>query len=367
MNVRTPSGNLKGAIDLRGVTKRYGAERVVDDVSLAIQPGEFFSLLGPSGSGKTTTLMMIAGFASVDEGAIAVDGADISGMQPQHRGFGMVFQNYAIFPHLNVFENVAFPLRARRQPEAAVRERVTWALDLVQLDAFADRFARQLSGGQQQRVAIARAIVFEPRIVLMDEPLGALDKNLRYDMQVEIKEIQRRLGMTVVYVTHDQEEAMNMSDRIAIMNRGRIEQVGMPSEVYERPSNAFVGRFLGEANILDGTIDGLEGDCATLRVGGLVLRARVRDAVTAGSRASLFVRPERVAIRLPGAGERSGNRVEGRVRRVSFLGNIVRYLVEAAPSTHVMVDVQNDGRPPLAVDTAVALGWAMDDSLILAG
>jgi spermidine/putrescine ABC transporter ATP-binding subunit len=367
MNVRTPSGNLKGAIDLRGVTKRYGAERVVDDVSLAIQPGEFFSLLGPSGSGKTTTLMMIAGFAGVDEGAIAVDGADISGMQPQHRGFGMVFQNYAIFPHLNVFENVAFPLRARRQPEAAVRERVTWALDLVQLGAFADRFARQLSGGQQQRVAIARAIVFEPRIVLMDEPLGALDKNLRYDMQVEIKEIQRRLGMTVVYVTHDQEEAMNMSDRIAIMNRGRIEQVGMPSEVYERPSNAFVGRFLGEANILDGTIDGLEGDCATLRVGGLVLLARVRDAVTVGSRASLFVRPERVAIRLPGAGERSGNRVEGRVRRVSFLGNIVRYLVEAAPSTHVMVDVQNDGRPPLAVDTAIALGWAMDDSLILAG
>ena len=367
MNVRTPSGNLKGAIDLRGVTKRYGAERVVDDVSLAIRPGEFFSLLGPSGSGKTTTLMMIAGFAGVDEGAIAVDGDDISGMQPQHRGFGMVFQNYAIFPHLNVFENVAFPLRARRQPEAAVRERVTWALDLVQLGAFADRFARQLSGGQQQRVAIARAIVFEPRIVLMDEPLGALDKNLRYDMQVEIKEIQRRLGMTVVYVTHDQEEAMNMSDRIAIMNRGRIEQVGMPSEVYERPSNAFVGRFLGEANILDGTIDGLEGDCATLRVGGLVLLARVRDAVTVGSRASLFVRPERVAIRLPGAGERSGNRVEGRVRRVSFLGNIVRYLVEAAPSTHVMVDVQNDGRPALAVDTAVALGWAMDDSLILVG
>jgi spermidine/putrescine ABC transporter ATP-binding subunit len=367
MNVRTPSGNLKGAIDLRGVTKRYGAERVVDDVSLAIQPGEFFSLLGPSGSGKTTTLMMIAGFAGVDEGAIAVDGADISGMQPQHRGFGMVFQNYAIFPHLNVFENVAFPLRARRQPEAAVRERVTWALDLVQLGAFADRFARQLSGGQQQRVAIARAIVFEPRIVLMDEPLGALDKNLRYDMQVEIKEIQRRLGMTVVYVTHDQEEAMNMSDRIAIKNRGRIEQVGMPSEVYERPSHAFVGRFLGEANILDGTIDGLEGDCATLRVGGLVLLARVRDVVTVGSRASLFVRPERVAIRLPGAGERSGNRVEGHVRRVSFLGNIVRYLVEAAPSTHVMVDVQNDGRPPLAVDTAVALGWAMDDSLILAG
>ena len=212
----------------------------------------------------------------------------------------------------------------------------------MQLGAFADRFARQLSGGQQQRVAIARAIVFEPRIVLMDEPLGALDKNLRYDMQVEIKEIQRRLGMTVVYVTHDQEEAMNMSDRIAIMNRGRIEQVGVPSEVYERPANAFVGRFLGEANILDGTIDGLEADCATLRVGGLgVARQGTRRRRRSGKSRRLFVRPERVALRSPGAGERSGNRVEGRVRRVSFLGNIVRYQVEVAPTTHVMVDVQN--------------------------
>src|SRR5689334_8013486 len=270
--------SLKGAIDLRGVTKRYGEERVVDDVSLAIRPGEFFTFLGPSGSGKTTTLMMIAGFAGVDGGSIAVDGADVSALEPQRRGFGMVFQNYAIFPHLNVFENVAFPLRARRRPDQAIRERVTWALELVQLGSFADRFARQLSGGQQQRVAIARAIVFEPHIVLMDEPLGALDKNLRYDMQVEIKEIQRRLGMTVVYVTHDQEEAMNMSDRIAIMNRGRIAQIGAPSEVYERPANAFVGRFLGEANILEGGIEAIEGDTATLRIGGLALRAKVREA-----------------------------------------------------------------------------------------
>jgi spermidine/putrescine ABC transporter ATP-binding subunit len=374
--------NLKGAIDLRDVTKRYGVERVVDAISLAIRPGEFFSLLGPSGSGKTTTLMMVAGFAGVDEGAIHVDGTDIAGVPPQGRGFGMVFQNYAIFPHLNVFENVAFPLRARRQPEGRIREKVTWALDLVQLGAFADRFARQLSGGQQQRVAIARAIVFEPHIVLMDEPLGALDKNLRYDMQVEIKEIQRRLGMTVVYVTHDQEEAMNMSDRIAIMNRGRIEQVGAPSEVYERPANIFVARFLGEANILDGTVETLDGDVATLRVGGLALQATVREGIGLGSRASLFVRPERVAILSPERHYARSNSVEGRVRRVSFLGNIVRYLVEVVPATHlpvthvpaahvpaahVMVDVQNSGRPPLAVDAAVALGWAMEDGLVLAG
>src|SRR3954464_9515155 len=234
-----PDGNGKGAIGLRAVTKRYGTERVVDGVTLDILPGEFFSLLGPSGSGKTTTLMMIAGFATVDEGAVTAAGRDIAGAPPQRRGFGMVFQNYAIFPHLNVFENVAFPLRARKLPEAEIRERVNSALDLVRLERFADRFARQLSGGQQQRVAIARAIVFHPSVVLMDEPLGALDKNLRYQMQVEIKEIQRRLGMTVVYVTHDQEEAMNMSDRIAIMNSGRIEQVGRPAEIYENPVNTF--------------------------------------------------------------------------------------------------------------------------------
>ncbi len=352
--------SLKGAIDLRGVTKRYGEERVVDDISLAIRPGEFFTFLGPSGSGKTTTLMMIAGFAGVDGGSIAVDGTDVSALEPQRRGFGMVFQNYAIFPHLNVFENVAFPLRARRRPEQTIRERVTWALDLVQLGSFADRFARQLSGGQQQRVAIARAIVFEPHIVLMDEPLGALDKNLRYDMQVEIKEIQRRLGMTVVYVTHDQEEAMNMSDRIAIMNRGRIAQIGAPSEVYERPANAFVGRFLGEANILEGGIEAIEGNTATLRIGGLAARAKMRDAATVGQRASLFVRPERVAI-----GDTTGNRVEGRVRRVSFLGNIVRYQVEIAHTTHVVVDVQNSGRRAYGVDEPVKLGWSVEDSLVL--
>ena len=213
MSTAQPPTAARGAISLRAVTKRYGEERVVDNVSLDIKPGEFFSLLGPSGSGKTTTLMMIAGFASVDGGQIEVDGVDIAGEPPQKRGFGMVFQNYAIFPHMDVFENVAFPLRARGIASEEIKRRVADALALVRLERFGQRFGRQLSGGQQQRVAIARAIVFDPKVVLMDEPLGALDKNLRYQMQVEIKDIQRRLGMTVVYVTHDQEEAMNMSDR----------------------------------------------------------------------------------------------------------------------------------------------------------
>ncbi len=359
--------NRRSAIDLRGVTKKYSEERVVDRVGLSIKPGEFFSLLGPSGSGKTTTLMMIAGFASVEEGAIEVDGADVSCLPPQKRGFGMVFQNYAVFPHLNVFENVAFPLRARRLPEATIRSRVAWALSLVQLEPFADRFSRQLSGGQQQRVAIARAIVFEPRVVLMDEPLGALDKNLRYDMQVEIKEIQRRLGMTVVYVTHDQEEAMNMSDRIAIMRRGRIEQVGSPAEVYERPANAFVARFLGEANILNGRVAAVEGAIAILRVGELTLRAKLRDAMAVGNQCALFVRPERIVAHV-GAVQHDGcDNVQGRVRRISFLGSVVRYLVEVAPSLALTVDVQNCGAPAFAVDTPVVLGWKVEDTLALAG
>jgi spermidine/putrescine ABC transporter ATP-binding subunit len=354
-----------GAIDLRGVTKLYGGLRVVDDISLSIQPGEFFSLLGPSGSGKTTTLMMVAGFADVDRGAVDVDGVDVAGLPPRKRGFGMVFQNYAIFPHLNVFENVAFPLRARHRPEQEIREKVNRALDLVQLGSFATRFARQLSGGQQQRVAIARAIVFEPRLVLMDEPLGALDKNLRYDMQVEIKEIQRRLGMTVVYVTHDQEEAMNMSDRIAILNRGRVEQVGAPAEVYERPQNAFVARFLGEANLLAGTVSAQAADCATLRVGERSFRARLAAPIETGQPASLFVRPERVLLATEAGTDEASNHVGGEVRRASFLGNIVRYLVQVSPSVAMRIDAQNVGPAPFAVGAKVFLKWAVADSLLL--
>ena len=355
-----PQGG-KGALELDRLTKRYGDERVVDAISAAIRPGEFFSLLGPSGSGKTTTLMMIAGFATPDGGAIRVDGADLTHVPPQRRGLGMVFQNYAIFPHLNVFENVAFPLRARHVAETELRARVQAALELVRLERFAQRFTRQLSGGQQQRVAIARAIVFHPSIVLMDEPLGALDKNLRYEMQVEIKEIQQRLGMTVVYVTHDQEEAMNMSDRIAIMNHGRIEQLGPPDEIYERPSSAFVARFLGEANLIEGTIERIAGGEAELRTrDGVLLRGRVERAVV-GQAAALFVRPELLAF---GGGE--GNRVEGTVRRRSFLGSMIRTVVEVGPGTQLTIDLPNlatDSGP--GVGARVTASWPVVHSQIL--
>ena len=352
----------EGALELDGLTKIYGEERVVDHVNATIRPGEFFSLLGPSGSGKTTTLMMIAGFASPDGGAIRIDGADITRVAPQHRGLGMVFQNYAIFPHLNVFENVAFPLRARRVAEPELRRRVQDALELVQLGRFATRYSRQLSGGQQQRVAIARAIVFHPSIVLMDEPLGALDKNLRYDMQVEIKEIQQRLGMTVVYVTHDQEEAMNMSDRIAIMNHGRIEQLGEPGEIYERPANAFVGRFLGEANLLEGMIERAADGEAVLRTrDGIALRAQCERAAAVGQAASVFVRPEKLCF-----GEVGENRLEGTVRRRSFLGSMIRTMVEAGPQTHLTIDQPNlGGGVSPGIGERVSVSWPVAHSMIL--
>jgi ABC-type Fe3+/spermidine/putrescine transport system ATPase subunit len=367
-----PDTGPRGAIELRGLTKRYGAEAVVSRVAVRIAPGEFFSLLGPSGSGKTTTLMIVAGFVAADEGAVLLDGADLQGVPPQRRGFGMVFQNYAIFPHLDVFENIAFPLRARRLPRDAIARRVDWALELVRLGGFRHRFSRELSGGQQQRVALARAIVFHPSVVLMDEPLGALDKNLRFEMQVEIKEIQQRLGMTVLYVTHDQEEAMNMSDRIAIMRGGRIEQSGAPLEVYERPANAFVGRFLGEANLLDGDVVAIADGCARLNgPAGAEWRAPARDGLRPGDRGSLFIRPERVEIAPLDAGEPvtegAVNRIAGTIHRCAFLGNILRYIVTIGDGRTVTVDRQNgSGVCVLPPGAPVSLRWPVADGVVLA-
>jgi len=334
-------------IVLQGLTKRYDGHAVVNDVSAVIPAGSFFSLLGPSGSGKTSTLMMLAGFVAPESGRILLNGRDVTADSPQRRGLGMVFQNYALFPHLSVAENVAFPLRVRRRTAAEIRDKVRWALDVVRLADYANRRPRQLSGGQQQRVALARAIVFEPSVVLMDEPLGALDKNLRYHMQVEIKEIQQRLGMTVVYVTHDQEEAMNMSDGIAIMDQGRIVQMDTARRVYEDPRTRFVARFLGEANLIPAE-----------RVAGY---ADKRGA-------SLFVRPERVRLGVADAvPDPDTERLDGVVRRTSFLGNIVRYSVELGEGCQVTVDAPNDGglRQFNAGDP-VAVSWRRTDAKLLA-
>lgn len=332
-----------GRIRFRNVTKKYGDQAVVDDLNLSIEPGEFFSLLGPSGSGKTTTLMMLAGFATPDAGHVMLDDTDISYMSPQQRNLGMVFQNYALFPHMSVLENVMFPLKVRKFGSKACLERAQWAIDLVRLSAFAKRLPKELSGGQQQRVALARAIVFHPKVVLMDEPLGALDKNLRYQMQMEIKELQRALDMTVVFVTHDQEEAMNMSDRIAIMNNGRIEQVGTPRDVYESPRNVFAAGFLGEANILPYSH----------------LDSRYRQGMGMRDGDHLFIRPER--IELHPAHERASvqsDPLQGRILNISFLGHIIRYQVALGERTKIYADSSNVADAhAFAVGDPVSIQW----------
>jgi putative spermidine/putrescine transport system ATP-binding protein len=354
-----PTG--KGSLNLQDLVKTYGTETVVNTVSAAIAPGEFFSLLGPSGSGKTTTLMMIAGFVIPDSGRIQMDGTDITRTPAEQRGLGMVFQNYAIFPHLNVFENIAFPLRARRTSEPEIRRRVQEALELVRLDRYATRYARQLSGGQQQRVAIARAIVYHPPIVLMDEPLGALDKNLRYEMQTELKDIQQRLGMTVIYVTHDQEEAMNLSDRIAIMNHGCIEQCGDPGTIYETPANSFVARFLGEANLIEATIETIQNGQASLRTStGARLHAPSGKTRT-GQKVQLFIRPEKISL----TAIEGQNQLSGTIHRRSFLGNIVRLSVQTGPGIDVTVDLANTGTAIPAPGTQATLSWPIAHSVLL--
>src|SRR5215469_4995508 len=274
------------------VDKRFGATAAVDDLSLAIEPGEFITLLGPSGSGKTTTLMMIAGFEIPTGGEIYIDSRPILGLPPHRRNIGMVFQSYALFPHMTVAENIGFPLKQRGVDKTAVATRIKAVLETVRLSGLEARYPRQLSGGQQQRVALARAIVFRPRVLLMDEPLSALDKQLREELQLEVKRLHKQLGITFVYVTHDQREALVMSDRIAVINHGHIEQVGAPAELYDRPVNRFVASFVGESNFLSATAVGNEAELVVANLGSTKVRAVGNGLLAAGTPLILAVRPE---------------------------------------------------------------------------
>ena len=334
-------------------------------MTLTARPGEFLTLLGPSGSGKTTTLACVAGFAVPSEGEVWIEGARVTFDPPFKRNVGMVFQNYALFPHMTVADNLAFPLRMRKVPSAAIRERVAQGLALVQLDGLGARYPRQLSGGQQQRVAMARALVFEPPVLLMDEPLGALDKQLRLEMQLELKHLQARLGVTVIYVTHDQEEALTLSDRIAVMNRGRIEQVGDPTELYDTPATGFVARFIGESNRVEGTIRAGEGGRPLLVTrSGLRLPVRPGGAVI-GEAAVLLLRPERIAIVADaGAGSdpvTTGPTVVGDIVETVFVGDATRYVVRAAGGETFTVKRLNlDAADRLKVGARVTLRWDPD-------
>src|SRR4249920_1667073 len=281
-----------------GIGKTYdGVNRVVDDLHLDIERGEFLTLLGPSGSGKTTTLMMLAGFEMPTFGEIMLDGKPLSRLPPYQRHIGMVFQNYALFPHMSVAENIGFPLSVRGVPATDIAKRVERALDMVQLGGFGQRRPAQLSGGQQQRVAVARALVFEPKLILMDEPLGALDKQLREQMQLELRRLHRELGVTMVYVTHDQSEALTMSDRIAVFRQGRIQQLDTPKEMYEYPKNAFVARFIGENNRFDGSLQSITGTRCSVRIAGdACIEGSLAVPLPVGAEVTVSLRPERVQV-----------------------------------------------------------------------
>jgi spermidine/putrescine ABC transporter ATP-binding subunit len=326
------------AITIEGVARSFGVLRAVDDVSIAIRDKEFFTLLGPSGCGKTTLLRMVAGFCELDLGRILFDGERIDTLPPHRRNTGMVFQSYAVFPHLTVGDNVAYGLRARRIPAVEADRRVDHALKLVQLENFRRRWPHQLSGGQLQRVAIARAIVIEPRVLLLDEPLSNLDAKLRIEMRTEIRRLQKTLGITVIYVTHDQEEALAISDRIAVMRSGRIEQIAEPRAIYEHPANAFVAEFVGTSNLLRGTIQQRDGEMADIMVAGVLVRTRA-VAGLAGDRVVVSLRPEALRLLAPGAVLPPGwARIAGLLSEVEYLGPITRFTVQLADGTplHLM-------------------------------
>ena len=343
------------------VEKTYDGETlVVRDFDLDVARGEFLTLLGPSGSGKTTCLMMLAGFETVTHGQIVLDGRPINDVPAHKRDIGVVFQNYALFPHMTVNENLAFPLEVRKAPPAEIEARTRKALDMVQLPGFGHRRPAQLSGGQQQRVAVARALVFEPKLVLMDEPLGALDKQLREQMQYEIKHLHERLGVTVVYVTHDQSEALTMSNRIAVLDHGAIQQVATPQDLYERPENAFVARFIGENNRLLGTVREVDGRTCVVAVEGGEVRALAVRVDGIGSRSTLSLRPERVLI--DPSPERCPNVFDARVEELIYHGDHTRMRVRACGCDDFIIKVPNAaGRVQLRAGELIRIGWQVED------
>src|SRR5260221_6100008 len=344
------------------VSKSYdGKVDAVRGLNLDVETGEFLTLLGPSGSGKTTTLTMLAGFEQPSSGRIFVGGEDVTAVPVEKRGIGMVFQNYALFPNVSAGENTAFPLRGRRLPRAEMAKRVAGALAMVRVEALAARRTQQLSGGQQQRVAVARALVFEPRLVLLDEPLGALDRQLREQMQYELKQLHRRLGVTMVYVTHDQVEAMTMSDRVAVFSTGLLRQIAEPRRLYEEPESLFVAQFLGESNALAATVAHREsGQCAAILPGGETILATAVGACAAGAAVDLVLRPEKVA--LGAAAQGCANRFAARVIDATFLGDQLRVRLAALGREDFVIKQPNAaGQGTLAPGTLVEIGWRTGD------
>lgn len=351
-------------LDIRGISKRYGAVTAIDNVSVQVRDGEFLTLLGPSGSGKTTLLTVVVGLTAPDDGEVRIDGKAATHAPPYERDIGMVFQNYALFPHLTVFENIAFPLRMRGRGKDAIAADVKRVLDIVELGHTADRLPRQLSGGQQQRIALARCMVYQPSIIVMDEPLGALDKRLRDTMQVEIKRLHSQYGITILYVTHDQDEALALSDRICLMREGGIEQLGTPHELYFEPRTVFAANFIGDSNVFHGRVRTATSDAVVLEVaGGLLIETGAPKAsFSAGDPICVMVRPEHVRLVDDGQG---CNRFTGQVESKLFAGSMMKVFCRGAGGIGLQAKLAA-ARSGQSLDSArLALGWNREDVVIL--
>lgn len=359
--------SIGASLSLLNVYKHYASSVVVRDVNLEVRPGEFVTLLGASGSGKTTTLMMVAGFTELTSGEILINGKSVKNIPPAQRNLGVVFQSYSLFPHLTVQQNLSFPLEMRRVGRVERERLVRQALEMVALSDKAESYPRQLSGGQQQRVALARALVFGPRVLLMDEPLGALDKKLREHMQLEIKRIQHELGATVIYVTHDQEEALTMSDRIAVMQHGSIEQIGSPADLYDRPATRWVADFVGQSNFIDVRVlaVGTNGEVSVGLPGGITTVVRSSASVQAGGSATLVLRPEKLSISSP-ADSSLGNRLIGTIAEVIYLGHATRSSVLLTNGIRLWVQQANrNDSGHFKPGQKVAVQWAHEDGWLV--
>ncbi|UXN57810.1 ABC transporter ATP-binding protein [Phyllobacterium zundukense] len=359
----TEPRGLGKSVQVRLASKFYGDFAALKDVTLTVNPGEFLTLLGPSGSGKTTMMMAIAGFTDLSSGTILIDETRIDHLPPNRRNIGVVFQHLALFPHMSVADNVAFPLRMRGVPEDEVRVRVRRVLELVELPAFGERLPSQLSGGQQQRVAFARAVVFDPPVLLLDEPLGALDRKLRESMQAELKRLQRQLGITTIMVTHDQEEALTISDRIAVMSNGQLEQIGSPEELYQYPATPFVADFVGDTNRIMGTVRTIAGEfCTILTTGAIECTGQTRHGHDA-SVAALVVRPEHVLVGQEVADV--ANRFDGVIENVTYAGDSIKYVIRISREDTLVARTRNvRHQPRLRVGDATIVGWRPDDAVV---
>lgn len=350
-------------VQLEHVTKEFDDTNVVDDLNLDIKAGEFLTLLGPSGCGKTTTLRMIAGFEKPTSGKILLNGQQVDEMEPYKREVNTVFQSYSLFPHMNVFDNVAFGLKMKKVSKEEIKERVTKALKLVQLEEYGNRKPKQLSGGQQQRIAIARAIVNNPKVLLLDEPLGALDLKLRKQMQLELKHLQQTLNITFIYVTHDQEEALTMSDRIVVMNKGKIEQIGLPVDIYERPQTRFVADFIGQTNIIEGSVTEIHGDKATMDFSGQMIEIPNTNEVTQGEEIYISVRPEKMKVNSTPFD--SSINLKATFKEKIYVGSVTKIVVMMPNGKELTINESPDKIEEFTNTNEVYVSWSPSNSVVL--